>query len=148
MSALHDQLHALAAHVRDPAAHAGPPGIEDRRLAVYRELVFNNLDGLLAHRIREFAYAYDFGDSWEHRIIVEATQKPVADWRYPLCVAGERACPPEDVGGPPGYEGFLEAIAKPKHREHDHLLAWVGGVFDPQGFDINAVNRELRRRRL
>lgn len=48
MSALHDQLHALAAHVRDPAAHAGPPGIEDRRLAVYRELVFNNLDGLLA----------------------------------------------------------------------------------------------------
>lgn len=48
MSALHEQLHALAAHVRDPAAHAGPPGIEDRRLAVYRELVFNNLDGLLA----------------------------------------------------------------------------------------------------
>lgn len=48
MSALHDQLHALAAHVRDAATHAGPPGIEDRRLAVYRELVFNNLDGLLA----------------------------------------------------------------------------------------------------
>lgn len=48
MSALHDQLHALAAHVRDPATHPGPPGIEDRRLAVYRELVANNLDGLLA----------------------------------------------------------------------------------------------------
>lgn len=48
MTSLHDQLHALAAHVRDPAAHAGPPGVEDRRLGVYRELVFNNLDGLLA----------------------------------------------------------------------------------------------------
>ena len=108
----------------------------------------HNLDGLLAHRIREFEYEYDFGDGWEHRIIVETTHKPVADWSYPLCVAGERACPPEDVGGPPGYERFLEAIADPKHREHDHMLAWVGGVFDPQGFDINAVNRELRRRRL
>ncbi len=99
----------------------------------------HNLDGLLAHRIREFEYEYDFGDGWEHRIIVEATHKPVADWSYPLCVAGERACPPEDVGGPPGYERFLEAIADPKHREHDHMLAWVGGVFDPEGFDINAV---------
>jgi len=108
----------------------------------------HGLEGLVGDRVREFEYEYDFGDGWEHRIIVEATRKPVADWPYPLCVAGERACPPEDVGGPPGYEEFLEAISDAKHEEHDRLLVWVGGAFDPEGFDMNAVNRELRRRRL
>lgn len=89
-----------------------------------------------------------FRPAWEHRIVVEATGKPVTDWPYPLCVAGERACPPEDVGGPPGYEDFLQAIADPGHEEHDSTLVWVGGAFDPEGFDINCVNRELRRLRL
>ena len=108
----------------------------------------HDLGALLGDTIREFEYEYDCGDGWEHRIVVEATGKPVADWPYPICVAGERACPPEDVGGPPGYEGFLEAIADPDHEEHDSTLVWVGGAFDPEGFDINCVNRELRRLRL
>jgi len=107
-----------------------------------------NLGALLGNTIREFEYEYDFGDSWDHRIIVEAIAKPVADWPYPLCVAGERACPPEDVGGAPGYEEFLRAIADPSHEEHESMLVWIGGAFDPQGFDINSVNRELRRLRL
>ena len=106
-----------------------------------------NLGALLGDSTRDFAYEYDFGNGWEHRIAVEATNKPVAGWPYPLCVAGERACPPEDIGGPPGYEEFLKAIADPKHEEHDEMLAWVGGAFDPEGFDINCVNRDLRRRR-
>lgn len=106
-----------------------------------------NLGALLGDAIREFDYEYDFGDGWEHRIAVEGTGKPVTDWPYPLCVAGERACPPEDVGGPPGYEEFLQAIAAPGHEEHGSTLVWVGGAFDPEGFDINCVNRELRRLR-
>ena len=81
-------------------------------------------------------------------IIIETTSPPVAGWNYPLCAAGERACPPEDVGGQPGYEEFLTAIADPAHEEHDDMLVWVGGLFDPEGFDINCVNRGLRRRRL
>jgi hypothetical protein len=108
----------------------------------------HNLVALLADTIREFEYEYDFGDGWEHRIVVEATSKPVTDWPYPLCIAGERACPPEDVGGPPGYQDFLHAIADPSHEEHDSTLVWAGGVFDPEGFDINCANRELRRLRL
>ena len=108
----------------------------------------HNLGALLGDTVREFEYEYDFGDGWEHRIVVEATSKPVTDWPYPLCVAGERACPPEDVGGPPGYEDFLEAIADPNHEGHDSMLIWVGGAFDPEGFDINSANRELRRLRL
>lgn len=107
-----------------------------------------NLGALLGDTIQVFEYQYDFGDSWEHRIVVEATSKPVADWRYPLCVAGERACPPEDVGGVPGYEEFLKAVADPAHEEHESTLVWIGGAFDPAGFDINCVNRELRRLRL
>ena len=106
------------------------------------------LDALLAGTIREFDYQYDFGDGWNHRIVVESIARPKDGWIYPLCVAGERACPPEDIGGPPGYLAFLDTIANPDDEEHDSMLVWVGGAFDPEGFDINAVNRELRRRRL
>jgi hypothetical protein len=56
------------------------------------------------------------------------------------CIDGENACPPEDVGGPGGYADFLAAIADPSHEEHAHLLAWVGGSFDPTRFDVTAVN--------
>ena len=57
-----------------------------------------------------------------------------------------RACPPEDVGGVGGYENFLEALRDPEHEEHDQIVTWVGGVFDPEGFDVNSVNRSLRAR--
>lgn len=107
-----------------------------------------NLGALLGDTIRDFGYEYDFGDGWKHRITVESISKPVVDWPYPLCVAGERACPPEDVGGAPGYEDFLKAITDQKHEEHDSMLVWIGGTFNPEGFDINCVNRELRRLRL
>ena len=108
----------------------------------------HSLGALLGATIREFEYEYDFGDGWEHRIVVEATSKAAADWPYPLCAAGERACPPEDVGGVSGYEDFVKAITDPNDEEHGRMLVWVGGAFDPEGFDINCVNRELRRLRL
>jgi hypothetical protein len=106
------------------------------------------LDTLLAGTVREFAYLYDFGDGWEHRVVVESSGEARESWTYPLCVAGERACPPEDVGGLPGYQSFLDAIGDPENDEHESMLVWVGGVFDPEGFDLNCVNRELRRMRL
>ena len=59
------------------------------------------------------------------------------------CVAGENACPPEDVGGIPGYAEFLAAVADPDHEEHHELLAWVGGSFDPRAFDLDEVNERL-----
>ena len=92
-----------------------------------------------------FIYEYDFGDSWHHEIEVEAITKPDDRFYYPLCVAGERACPPEDCGGVWGYANFKEAIRDPEHEEHDQLIEWIGGIFDPDGFDVNAANREICR---
>lgn len=91
----------------------------------------------------EFEYQYDFGDNWQHRIVVEAMGAPDLLLTLPVCLVGENACPPEDVGGVTGYAEFREALADPKHDQHKDYLAWVGGVFDPTGFDVNAVNAKL-----
>jgi hypothetical protein len=94
-----------------------------------------------------FTYEYDFGDSWDHEILVEKIVPPEPGVHYPTCLTGKRACPPEDVGGIWGYEGFLESLRDPKHPEHDEYLEWVGGEFDPEAFDcagVNAVLQQLR----
>ena len=92
-----------------------------------------------------FTYTYDFGDGWEHDILVEDVLSPTEGVRYPVCLAGARACPPEDVGGIPGYENFLEATRNPEHPEHKEYLEWIGGHFDPEAFDVSAINQQLRR---
>jgi hypothetical protein len=91
-----------------------------------------------------FTYEYDFGDSWEHEIVVEKITPPEPGVRYPVCVAGERACPPEDCGGVWGYADFVEAVRDPKHPEHDEMIEWLGGEFDPEAFDREEANRRLR----
>jgi hypothetical protein len=91
-----------------------------------------------------FVYEYDFGDSWEHVIVVEKVLPAEPGVRYPVCLAGKRACPPEDVGGVWGYAEFVEAIRQPRHPEHRTMLTWVGGSFDPEAFDLQAVNQALK----
>src|SRR5262249_4936275 len=93
---------------------------------------------------KKFRYTYDFGDNWRHTIQVEKVLAPAAGERYPKCVKGKRACPPEDCGGVWGYAELLEALADPKHKRHEELKEWVGGEFDPEAFDIEAVNDELQ----
>src|ERR1700691_3313640 len=95
-----------------------------------------NLKDLLDSGVKEFEYAYDFGDGWEHRIVVEPSTRSRVPGPTPLCLAGENACPPEDVGGPHRYGEFLEAIAESEHEEHARFLEWIGGVWDPKGFDL------------
>lgn len=95
-----------------------------------------------------FEYEYDFGDGWEHEVILEQMIQPEPGAVYPLCLAGERACPPEDCGGVSGYGEFLEAIMDPVHPEHAHMLSWAGGNFDPEALDLQDVNRRLTRLRL
>jgi hypothetical protein len=92
-----------------------------------------------------FEYEYDFGDSWVHEVLFEGCLRADPDQKYPLCVEGERACPPEDVGGPPGYEDLLEAIADPAHDQHGEFLEWAGGSFDPERFDPVAATKRMRR---
>jgi len=90
-------------------------------------------------------YAYDFGDDWQHQVLLEEIQKPGSEAIYPACNAGERNAPPEDVGGTVGYTEFLAAIADPNHEEHDSLLEWIGGHFDPEAFSVPETNKRLRR---
>lgn len=90
-----------------------------------------------------FIYEYDFGDSWEHLIVVEKIFPPEQGVRYPRCIKGKRACPPEDVGGVWGYQSFIEAITDPNHPEHEEILEWWGDDFDPAAFDLEEVNDAL-----
>ena len=102
------------------------------------------LSQVVTGRIKKFTYTYDFGDNWDHVIEVEKTLAAEPGVHYPRCVAGKRACPPEDCGGPWGYGDFLKAIQDPKHPEHEEMLEWAGGTFDPEQFDIDAINENLR----
>jgi hypothetical protein len=92
----------------------------------------------------EFEFHYDFGDGWEHRITV-TDRLPTAGRMRPACLAGEGACPPEDVGGPWGYADFLRAIADPQHDRHAELLAWCGGRFDANAFEAQEVDGVFAR---
>jgi hypothetical protein len=102
------------------------------------------LGQVVARGVKKFSYVYDMGDNWGHTIQVEKVLDAEPGVRYPRCVAGKRACPPEDCGGPWGYGDFLEAIQDPRHGRHEELLEWVGGEFDAEAFDAEAVNEELR----
>lgn len=87
-------------------------------------------------------YEYDFGDGWKHQLVCDST---VADDGPPKCLAGERACPPEDCGGPHGYEELLATLADPSHPEHDHMKNWAGD-FASERFDVAEANRRIAAR--
>lgn len=112
-------------------------GLEDERK--------HRLDELIG-KGQSIGYEYDFGDGWSHEVKVEKTVELDGRFVYPLCVGGARACPPEDCGGPGGYEHLLEVLKNSKAEDHDDLVAWVGGHFDPEGFDVNRINAALRER--
>jgi len=92
-----------------------------------------------------FEYDYDFGDGWSHGIVVESIGAPEKGVSYPRFIGGRNACPPEDVGGPYGYEELLEAIADPDHQRHDELKEWIGGAFDPASFEVARIEAAFRR---
>jgi len=102
------------------------------------------LSQLVAGGIKKFTYTYDFGDNWDHTIQVEKLLDAEPGVSYPRCTDGKRACPPEDCGGAWGYGDFLKAIQNPKHPEHEEMMEWIGGEFDPEAFDIEGVNEELK----
>ena len=88
-------------------------------------------------------YIYDFGDSWEHQIVVEKRLAPEPGRAYPACLAGERHGPPEDCGGIPGFYNLLEAIRDPENKQHEELLNWLGDSYDPEAFSVDNLNRRL-----
>jgi hypothetical protein len=90
-------------------------------------------------------YDYDFGDGWEHLVEVVAVTPYDANVPPVACLAGARACPPEDCGGPLGYEHLIDAIRDPDDAEHDEMVLWAGEGFDPAAFDLDAVNQRLEQ---
>lgn len=92
-----------------------------------------------------FRYEYDFGDDWQHHVAVEEAHSVPITLKFAVCLEGQRSCPPEDGGGPPGYANLLEAIADPEHEEFDEYIEWVGKDFDPEEFSVAATNAALQR---
>lgn len=122
----------------EPSEEDEPPGPID-----YRRIT---LSQIAPRRGAACVYEYDLGDGWEHRIEVEEELPAEAiRIRVPACVGGERACPPEDCGGPQGYADLLEALRNPRHPDHESKVEWVGLGFDPASFDVKNVNDGLAR---
>jgi len=84
-------------------------------------------------------YEYDFGDSWRHKILFEKIIEAGPKEKYPKCISGKLACPPEDCGGIGGYYNLLEIINDPSHEDYEDMLEWLGGEFDPELFNPNNV---------
>ncbi|MEV4489726.1 plasmid pRiA4b ORF-3 family protein [Micromonospora coxensis] len=148
-----DRLHRVVQHAmgwRDCHLHSfeidgtqyGEPD-PDGELSLRDELD-SRLDAVLGKGSR-LRYTYDFGDWWEHDLVVEDAFTAEEGERYPVCLDGARACPPEDVGGPSGYAVLLGALADPAHPEHEAMREWVTPGFDPERFDPGRASTLLRR---
>jgi hypothetical protein len=101
------------------------------------------LDQVIHRAGQRFTYVYDYGDNWEHEVVVEEITTRGAEAMRAFCLGGARACPPEDVGGAYSYAEFLEALSDPSHEDHEDYMAWGGGEFDPEHFDPVDVNQQL-----
>ncbi|MFG2586578.1 plasmid pRiA4b ORF-3 family protein [Streptomyces malaysiensis] len=121
-------------------------GVADRDLGI-RSAASKRLSQVAPHTGDRLRYTYDFGDDWEHDILIEDIIKPEPDTAYPRCLTGRRACPPEDCGGIWGYDYLIEILANPHHEEHEDRLEWLGldsaDQFDPAAFDAARANSAL-----
>jgi hypothetical protein len=95
------------------------------------------LDDVLLSLGSHFVYTYDMGDSWEHTIVLEKRLPVDPNLTYPVCFGGERACPPEDIGGIYMFQELLEAFRDPEHERHQEMLEWVGEEWDPDAFSAD-----------
>jgi hypothetical protein len=93
----------------------------------------------------KFTYEYDFGDGWDHTILVEKIIRPLEELKVPVCLKGKRSAPPEDCGGEGGYYNLQRALKNPKHPEHEYLRTWAGDEYDPEYFDAEIVNERLTK---
>lgn len=114
----------------------GPPTKNEKRYTV---------SDLAPIEKSKFIYEYDFGDGWQHKIVLEKILAPDEAFKHPVFLAGANACPPEDCGGIGGYEDLKQILADPKHIEHDEMKMWLDRDFDPTYFDLAAANLLLRR---
>ncbi|MCU0848733.1 MAG: plasmid pRiA4b ORF-3 family protein [Spirochaetes bacterium] len=107
----------------------------------YRKIKLNSLCNVPKAR---FMYQYDFGDGWEHTIVLEKILPSEKGNQYPICIDGKRNCPPEDCGGPYGYTELLTIINNPKNDQYQDMIDWLGNDFDPEEFNIEEINEFLQ----
>ena len=132
-------------HLHEFAKGRDSYGIPDEEFpSEVRDETDYRLDQLLKKEKDKLNYVYDFGDSWEHEVVLEKISAFEPGAVLPVCLEGSRACPPEDVGGIPGYEMFLEVISDPSHPEYEEMHEWIGDEFDPERFDLVQTNDLLR----
>jgi hypothetical protein len=98
---------------------------------------------LLRNEKNSLVYEYDFGDSWEHRIVLEKISPFTTMETLPRCIKGKRNGPPEDCGGIWGYADLLETIKDSDHPDHEDMLEWLGEDFDPEYFNVRKINELL-----
>ncbi len=139
-SHLHDwRIEGRRYGMRDPEWDAPGEMLDERKYTI---------GDVVGEHVEQLIYEYDFGDGWRHRVTVEKRLPAEPDRNtWPMCIAGAHACPPEDVGGPPGYIDFVQAILDPTHEDHQRLWLWNGGPFDPMAFSLNDANRAIRSAR-
>jgi len=103
------------------------------------------LDDLTARNIKRFTYLYDMGDNWEHELRIENVLPADAAVLYPRYIDGAGRCPPEDVGGIPGFYNLVEALGDPTHPDHEHLMEWHGGPFDQTAIATDEIRKRLTK---
>ncbi len=120
---------------------------EDMKEFGYKDSTTTMLSNIVPkNRMRmQFLYEYDFGDCWGHEVVFEGCPKAEVGGKFPVCLEGERACPPEDCGGWPGYASLLEALGNKKHEEHESMMEWLGGWFDPEDFDPSLATKAMKK---
>jgi hypothetical protein len=122
----------------------GEPSIDEFSDLNLKDESKAHLHKVLSKPKQKMIYEYDFGDGWKHEILLEKVLPLDRGVRYPRCLGGARACPPEDCGGVRGYANFLEAISDPEHEEHDEYLDWIGDEFDPEKFEAAKFDNALK----
>ena len=100
---------------------------------------------VLTDKVKKFEFVYDFGDDWTHEVVVEDIFTEVVGVKYPLCIDGERACPPEDVGGVYGYDEYLEILADPSDEQYKNMLEWRG-PYDSEKFDKLEATKRMQKK--
>ena len=114
---------------------------EDMNSVAYKKM---KIFDLLSVEKGKIIYEYDFGDGWEHEIILEKILPVDKKLKYPICLAGKMNCPPEDCGGVWGYAEMIEILKQPKHKEYENIIEWLGDELDPEYFDKEEVNEYLQ----
>ena len=142
-----NQFETISVRPRE-IQYIGMPSDEFTETEILTEWEEKISDWFSLDKRKAMRYNYDFGDNWDHKITLEKILSKEEKTKYPICIAGARACPPEDSCGINGYYNLLEIINNPQDEEYEEKMEWLGGGFDPEEFDLKEVRFDSPKKRL